>query len=100
MLIEILTKPKNALIRQYQKLFELEDVKLKFTEGALRAIAKLSVQRKSGARGLRAILENTMLDIMYDLPSQPNMRECIINEDTILRKEKPIVIYEKKAESA
>ncbi len=68
-LIRILVEPKDAIIRQYQKLFELEGVKLKFTDGALRAIAKLSVERKSGARGLRAILENTMLDIMYDLPS-------------------------------
>jgi ATP-dependent Clp protease ATP-binding subunit ClpX len=99
-LIKILVEPKDAIIRQYQKLFELEDVKLKFTEGALRAIAKLSVQRKSGARGLRAILENTMLDIMYELPSIHNVKECVISEEVVLNKEKPILLFEKKSETA
>ncbi|MGC8811669.1 MAG: ATP-dependent Clp protease ATP-binding subunit ClpX, partial [bacterium] len=88
------------LIKQYQKLFEFEKVKLRFTEGALVAIAREALKRKAGARGLRAILESIMLDIMYEIPSQNNIRECIINEDTILKKEKPIVLYEKKAESA
>ena len=77
-LIRILSEPKDAIIKQYKKLFELENVKLKFTDGALRAIAKLSIERKSGARGLRSILENTMLDIMYDLPSTNDVRECVI----------------------
>jgi ATP-dependent Clp protease ATP-binding subunit ClpX len=99
-LISILREPKNALIKQYQKLFEFEKVKLRFTEGALAAIAKEALKRKSGARGLRAILESIMLEIMYELPSQSNIKECIISEETILNKEKPIVLYEKKAESA
>ncbi len=99
-LIEILTKPKNALVKQYQRLFDFEKVKLKFTQGALVAIAKEALQRKSGARGLRAILEHTMLDIMYDIPSQTNIREVIVNEDVFTKKEQPLVVYEKKAESA
>lgn len=99
-LVAILREPKNALIKQYQKLFEFEKVKLRFTEGALGAIAREALKRKAGARGLRAILESIMLDIMYEIPSQNNIRECIINEDTILKKEKPIVLYERRAESA
>ena len=99
-LVSILREPKNALIKQYQKLFEFERVKLRFTDGALVAIAKEALKRKAGARGLRSILESIMLDIMYDLPSQSNIKECIISEETIVNKEKPIVLYEKKAESA
>ncbi len=99
-LIRILREPKNALVKQYRKLFELENVKLKFTEGALVAIAKDALRRKSGARGLRAILEDTMLDIMYELPSLKNVRECVISEEVILHREPPILLYEKKAESA
>ena len=99
-LVEILTKPKNALVKQYQRLFEFEKVKLKFTQGALVAIAKEALKRKSGARGLRAILEHTMLDIMYEIPSQNNVREVVINEDVFTKKEQPLVVYEKKAESA
>lgn len=99
-LVEILTKPKNALVKQYQKLFEFEKVKLKFTPGALEAIAKEALNRKSGARGLRAILEHTMLDIMYEIPSQTNVREVVISEEVFTKKEKPLVVYEKKAESA
>lgn len=99
-LVKILVEPKNALIRQYQKLFELEGVNLRFTNGALVAVAKEALKRKSGARGLRAILENTLLDLMYEIPSQYNIRECVISEEVILNKEKPIIIYEKEAESA
>lgn len=99
-LVSILREPKNALIKQYQKLIELEKVRLNFTDGALVAIAKEALKRKTGARGLRSILESIMLDIMYDLPSQANIKECIISEETIFNKEKPIVLYEKKAESA
>jgi ATP-dependent Clp protease ATP-binding subunit ClpX len=99
-LIKILIEPKDAIIKQYKKLFELQNVNLKFTDSALRAIAELSVERKSGARGLRSILENTMLDIMYDLPSRSDVRECVINEDVVTKKEKPILIYEKKPETA
>jgi len=99
-LIDILKKPKNALVKQYQKLFDFENVKLRFTEGALMAIAKEAVKRKSGARGLRAILENIMLDVMYEIPSQPNVSECIISEEVVLRRESPIVLYVKGAEVA
>jgi len=99
-LIEILTKPKNALIKQYQRLFDFEKVKLKFTPGALTAIAKEALKRKSGARGLRAILEHTMLDIMYEIPSQTNIREVVVNEEVFTKKEQPLIVYEKKAESA
>ncbi len=99
-LVDILKKPKNALVRQYQKLFEFENVKLRFTEGALMAIAKEAIKRKSGARGLRAIMENTMLDVMYEIPSQSNIRECIISEEVVLRHESPILLYEKEVEVA
>jgi len=99
-LIRILVEPKDAITKQYKKMFELENVRLKFTDGALRAIAKLSVERKSGARGLRSIMENTMLDIMYDIPSRQDVRECVISEDVVLNKEKPIFIFEKKTETA
>jgi ATP-dependent Clp protease ATP-binding subunit ClpX len=99
-LVRILTEPKNALVKQYQKLFELENVKLKFTDGALTALASEAFKRKTGARGLRAIMETSMLDTMYELPSQTNIKECIINEDVVLDKSKPIIVYEKKAETA
>jgi ATP-dependent Clp protease ATP-binding subunit ClpX len=99
-LVDILTKPKNALVKQYQKLFEFENVKLKFTEGALRAVSKEAIKRKTGARGLRSILENVMLDVMYEIPSQSNIKECIISDEVILNKEGPIILYEKEAEVA
>jgi ATP-dependent Clp protease ATP-binding subunit ClpX len=99
-LVRILKEPKNALTRQYQKLFEMESVHLKFTEGAFVAIAREALRRKSGARGLRAILENTMLDIMYEIPSQPNIKEVLISEEVVTRGEQPIVLYQKTAEMA
>jgi len=99
-LVSILREPKNALIKQYQKLFEFEKVKLRFTDGALVAIAREAMKRRAGARGLRSILESIMLEIMYELPSQTNIKECIISEETIINKEKPILVYEKRAESA
>jgi len=99
-LVRILVEPKDAIIRQYQKMFEMEKVKLKFTDGALRAIASLSAGRKSGARGLRAVIENTMLDIMYDIPSRLDVRECVINEDVVLSGAQPILLFENKSESA
>jgi ATP-dependent Clp protease ATP-binding subunit ClpX len=99
-LVDILKKPKNALVKQYQKLFEFENVKLRFTEGALMSIAKEAVKRKSGARGLRAIMENIMLDVMYEIPSQTNIRECIISEEVVVHHESPILLYEKEAEVA
>jgi ATP-dependent Clp protease ATP-binding subunit ClpX len=99
-LMRILKEPKNALTKQYSKLFEMESVHLKFTEDALRAIAREAMKRKSGARGLRAIMENIMLDIMYDMPSQPNIKEVVISEDVVEKHEPPIVVYTKAAESA
>ena len=99
-LVRILIEPKNALVKQYQKLLSFDNVRLKFTESALSSIAKKAVQRKSGARGLRAILEEIMLDVMYEIPSQKGIKECLITEDTVTKKEKPILIYEKQAESA
>jgi ATP-dependent Clp protease ATP-binding subunit ClpX len=99
-LVRILKEPKNALTRQYQKLFEMEGVHLKFTEAALVAIAREALRRKSGARGLRAILEDTMLDVMYDIPSQPNIKEVLIAEEVITKREQPIVLYQKTAETA
>lgn len=99
-LVKILTEPRNALVKQYQKLFEFENVKLKFTDSALVAVAKEAMKRKTGARGLRAIIENAMLDVMYEMPSQTNIRECLVNEDVIFGKGNPIMVYEKKAESA
>ena len=99
-MVDILKKPRNALVKQYQKLFEFENVKLRFTEGALMAIAKEAIKRKSGARGLRAIMENTMLDVMYEIPSQSNIRECIIREEVVLHHESPILLYEKEVEVA
>ncbi len=99
-LVDILKKPKNALVKQYQKLFEFENVKLRFTEGALMAIAKEALKRKSGARGLRSIMETIMLDVMYEIPSQSNIRECIISEEVVLNHESPILLYEKEVEVA
>lgn len=99
-LVKILTEPKNALIKQYQKLLSFDNVRLRFTDTAIRAIAKKATERKTGARGLRAILEEIMLDVMYEIPSQKDIKECLINEDTITKREKPILLYEKQAESA
>ena len=96
-LVRILKEPKNALIKQYKKLFELENVKLSFTDEVLLAIAKDAIKRKSGARGLRAILETAMLDIMYDIPSLPEISECIINEEVVTKGESPLLLYENEA---
>ena len=82
-LIQILQEPKNSLVKQYQKLFKFEKVKLSFTEEALAAVARKAVERKTGARGLRTILEEVMLDVMYEIPSQENTREVLITEDVI-----------------
>jgi len=93
-LMRVLTEPKNALTKQYKKLFELDNVTLSFTEGALNAVAERAIERKTGARGLRAILENAMLDIMYEIPSQPNILEVVISEEVITKNEKPLVVYQ------
>ena len=99
-LIRILSEPKNALIKQFKKLFELEGVNLRFTDSALAAIAKEAVKRKSGARGLRAILEGSMLEIMYDIPSVEDVKECVISEDVVLNREEPILLYEQSKKQA
>ncbi len=99
-LVRILKEPKNALTKQYSKLFEMENVHLKFTEEALQTIAREATKRKSGARGLRAIMENIMLEVMYEMPSQPNIKEVIISDEVVTRNEPPIVVYAKAAESA
>ena len=95
-LLTILTQPKNALVKQYQKLFDLEKVKLSFTREALRATAHEAMRRKSGARGLRAILEQAMLDIMYDVPYREGVKECRITDGVILNKEPPLLTFEKE----
>jgi ATP-dependent Clp protease ATP-binding subunit ClpX len=99
-LVDILRKPRNALVKQYQKLFDLENVKLRLTEGALMAIAREALKRKSGARGLRAIMENIMLDVMYEIPSQSNISECIVSEEVVVNHDSPILLYVKGAEVA
>jgi ATP-dependent Clp protease ATP-binding subunit ClpX len=95
-LVTILTQPKNALVKQYQKLFDLEKVKLSFTPDALKAAAAEAMRRKSGARGLRAILEQSMLDVMYDVPFREGVKECVITEGVVRGREPPLVSYEKE----
>ena len=99
-LVRILVEPKNAVIKQFKKLFEIEGVNLRFTDSALSAIAREATKRKSGARGLRAILEGSMLDIMYNIPSAGDVRECVISEDVVLNNEDPILLYEQPKKSA
>jgi ATP-dependent Clp protease ATP-binding subunit ClpX len=99
-LVKILTEPKNALVKQYQELFRIEGVDLQFTDEALDAMAKEAVARKSGARGLRAIMEKTMLDIMYELPSKEDVRECVVGEEVVLKNEPPILLYEQPKKQA
>ncbi len=94
-LIKVLTEPKNALVKQYRKLFSIDEVELSFTEGALQEVARQAIERKTGARGLRAILETAMLDIMYDIPSEENITEVVVNEEVIRSGEQPIVVYRK-----
>lgn len=98
MLREILTTPKNALIKQYQKLLSYDGVELEFDDGAIDAVTEIAIARKTGARGLRAILEEAMMDVMYDVPSNEGLQKCIVTADTITNKEKPILMYNKKSE--
>ena len=93
-LIRILQEPKNALTKQYQKLFELEGITLRFTSGALQSVAAKALKRKSGARGLRSVLEEAMLDVMFEIPSEDNVTECVINEQVIDNGEYPVILYE------
>ncbi len=99
-LIDILTKPKNALVKQYKRLLEMDGVNLKFTDGALKAIARAAQKNRAGARGLRAILEQAMLDIMYDVPSRRNVAEIVISEEVIDKGEAPLVVMQEAEKSA
>lgn len=93
-LVRILREPKNALTKQYEKLFEFDNIRLRFTEGALRAIAQVALKRQAGARGLRSVMESAMLDVMYELPSEPSARECVISEQVIINGDYPVVLFE------
>ncbi|MCY4336394.1 MAG: ATP-dependent Clp protease ATP-binding subunit ClpX [Litoreibacter sp.] len=99
-LVTILTKPKNALVKQYQRLFELEEANLNFTEDALSAIAKRAIERKTGARGLRSILEDILLDTMFDLPALEGVDEVVVNQEAVSREAKPLIIYGEKSDKA
>jgi len=99
-LVKILKEPKNALVKQFQKLFAIDDIDLHFTDGAIRATAHEAIKRKTGARGLRSILEQAMLNVMYDLPSSEGVKECVISEDVILNKSEPILLYEAQAKAS
>jgi ATP-dependent Clp protease ATP-binding subunit ClpX len=99
-LVSILTDPRNALTKQYQKLFEFEDVRLRFTDGALQAMARQALARKSGARGLRAIMETIMLELMYDVPSREDVEEVVVSEEVVEQGAEPILALKREAESA
>lgn len=99
-LVRILVEPNNSLVKQYEAMLGFDDVKLTFTQGALRAVARLAIKRKTGARGLRSILENAMLDVMYRIPSLTDVKECIVNEEVINSGAEPILIREEKKETA
>ncbi|RUS66809.1 ATP-dependent Clp protease ATP-binding subunit ClpX [Saezia sanguinis] len=99
-LIQILTEPKNALIKQYQRLFELDGAQLEFTASALKAIAKKAMKRKTGARGLRSILEEVLIDTMYDLPSLHGVDKVVVDENTVADRKKPLIVYQESAKSA
>ncbi len=98
-LVRILQEPKNAIIKQFQKLFAMDGIDLNFTDGAIRAIAREALKRKTGARGLRAILEEAMLDLMYELPSMEGVKECIVSEDVIENKADPILLFEQEEQA-
>jgi len=93
-LVRILREPKNALTKQYEKLFEFDNIRLRFTEGALRAIAQEALSRQAGARGLRSVMETAMLDVMFELPSEPTARECVISEQVIVSGDYPVVLFD------
>lgn len=97
-LIKIATEPKNALVKQYQKLLEMDDVELEFKQDALEAIVDKAIERKTGARGLRSIIEEIMRDIMFEIPSTPNISKCIITKETVLDKKEPEVVISEKNE--
>ncbi len=93
-LIRVLREPKNALTKQYEKLFAFDGIRLRFTEGSLTAIAREAIKRKAGARGLRSVMEEAMLDVMYALPSQENARECVISEQVITSRDYPVILFD------
>lgn len=95
-LVQVLTEPKNALIKQYSKLFEMENVKLEFRDEAIKAIAHKAMERKTGARGLRSILEHILLDTMYELPTAKGLQRVVIDESVVKGETKPLLIYEKE----
>ena len=95
-LVTILTEPRNALVKQYQKLFEMEDTKLEFRDEALKEVAKKAISLKTGARGLRSIIENILMDTMFELPSQPDIVEVVVNEDVITKGSQPLLVHAKK----
>ena len=99
-LMKVLSEPKNALTKQYQKLFEFENVRLKFTENAIRAIAEKAIAHKTGARGLRSVLEEHMLDIMFELPSRNDVEEVVVNEEVIKNSEAPLLVYHKQKQAS
>ena len=99
-LLAILVEPRNSLIKQYKKLFELEGIELKFTDNALREVVKLAVKRKTGARGLRGILERAMQNVMFKVPSMEGVKECLITEDVILGNAEPVLKIGKSRQSA
>ncbi len=98
--MKVLSEPKNALTKQYQKLFEFENVKLKFTDGAIREIAEKAIAQKTGARGLRSVLEEHMLDIMFDLPSREDIEEVVVNEEVVKNSEEPLIVYHKQKQAS
>jgi ATP-dependent Clp protease ATP-binding subunit ClpX len=99
-LVKILTQPRNAITRQYQRLFDLDGVALRFAPDALQSVAREAIHKGTGARGLRAILEQRMLDIMYTIPTLEDVKECIVNREVILKKAEPILVFEKQQETA
>ena len=98
-LMQILTEPKNALVKQYQRLFEMEEVRLSFTDDALEAVAAKAIKRKTGARGLRSIMENILLDPMYDLPGMTGVEEVVVNKDAVEKNALPLFVYSEEASS-
>ena len=98
-LVRILTEPRSAIVKQYQRLFEMDNVRLEFTEGAIRAIAKKAIERKTGARGLRAIMESVMMDLMYTIPSETSVTECLITEETVTSGDAPLITYGERGQA-
>ena len=96
-LVSILTQPKNALVKQYQKMFEMDNIRLSFTDDALVEIAKQAITRKTGARGLRAIMEDILQEVRFELPSHKDVRECVINVEVVRDGKKPMLVYENQA---